>query len=35
VAEHVRLHGGRVWVTDAVPRGAAFIVELPAGDECG
>jgi two-component system sensor histidine kinase MtrB len=35
VAEHVRLHGGRVWVTDAVPRGAAFIVELPAGGECG
>jgi two-component system sensor histidine kinase MtrB len=35
VAEHVRLHGGRVWVTDAAPRGAAFIVEFPAVDECG
>lgn len=34
VAEHVRLHGGRVWVTDRADRtpGAAFIVELPAED---
>ncbi|MCB1004884.1 MAG: HAMP domain-containing histidine kinase [Acidimicrobiales bacterium] len=32
VAEHVRLHGGRVWVddrTDGGP-GSAFVVELPA-----
>ena len=32
VAEHVRLHGGRVWVEDrqdGLP-GAAFVVELPA-----
>jgi two-component system sensor histidine kinase MtrB len=35
VAEHVRLHGGRVWVTDAVPCGAVFVVELPEGDACG
>lgn len=34
VAEHVRLHGGRVWVTDRAPglEGAKFIVELPIGD---
>jgi len=34
VAEHVRLHGGRVWVADRADRtdGAAFIVELPAED---
>ena len=31
VAEHVRLHGGRVWVEDAPGgRGARFVVELPA-----
>jgi len=29
VAEHVGLHGGRVWVESAEPRGARFIVELP------
>jgi len=30
VAEHVRLHGGRVWVEDAPGgRGARFVVELP------
>lgn len=29
VAEHVRLHGGRVWIEDAPERGARFIVELP------
>ena len=38
VAEHVRLHGGRVWVedrTDGAP-GARFVVELPtAGGESG
>jgi signal transduction histidine kinase len=34
VAEHVRLHGGRVWVAVRADRtdGAAFIVELPAED---
>lgn len=32
VAEHVRLHGGRVWVEDRQDGrpGAAFVVELPA-----
>jgi len=29
VAEHVRLHGGRVWVEDAPGGGARFGVELP------
>jgi len=29
VDEHVRLHGGRVWVEDAPTRGARFAVELP------
>jgi two-component system sensor histidine kinase MtrB len=29
VAQHVRAHGGRVWVEDAIPHGAAFVVELP------
>jgi signal transduction histidine kinase len=29
VAEHVRAHGGRVWVTDAPTGGARFAVELP------
>jgi signal transduction histidine kinase len=34
VAEHVRLQGGRVWVTDRLDgqSGARFIVELPIGD---
>ncbi|MDH3294791.1 MAG: HAMP domain-containing histidine kinase [Acidimicrobiia bacterium] len=33
VAEHVRLHGGRVWVTDRTDgqSGARFVVELPLG----
>lgn len=32
VAEHVRLHGGRVWVEDGPGgRGARFVVELPLG----
>lgn len=30
VAEHVRLHGGKVWVEDAEGGGARFVVELPA-----
>jgi signal transduction histidine kinase len=30
VAEHVRLHGGRVWVDDAEGGGARFNVEFPA-----
>lgn len=30
VAEHVRLHGGRVWVEDAPGTGARFVIELPA-----
>jgi signal transduction histidine kinase len=29
VQEHVRLHGGRVWVTDSPTGGARFVVELP------
>ena len=31
VAEHVGLHGGKVWVEDAPGGGARFVVELPAG----
>ncbi|MHB1789282.1 MAG: HAMP domain-containing sensor histidine kinase [Acidimicrobiales bacterium] len=29
VAEHVRLHGGAVWVEDAPEHGSRFVVELP------
>jgi len=29
VAEHVRLHGGRVWVEDGAPGENRFVVELP------
>lgn len=29
-AEHVKLHGGRIWVEANSPRGARFVVELPA-----
>ena len=29
VAEHVRLHGGRVWSEDGVGGGTRFLVELP------
>jgi signal transduction histidine kinase len=29
VEEHMRLHGGRVHVDDAVGGGARFVVELP------
>ena len=36
VAEHVRLHGGRVWVEDRADgeEGARFVVELPV-EEAG
>lgn len=30
-AEHVGLHGGRVWVEDAPEGGARFLVEIPTG----
>jgi len=33
VTEHVRLHGGRVWVEDRPGGGARFVVELPVLDE--
>jgi signal transduction histidine kinase len=29
VAEHVRLHGGAVWIEDAAGHGSRFVVELP------
>ncbi|MDH3680613.1 MAG: HAMP domain-containing histidine kinase [Acidimicrobiia bacterium] len=34
VAEHVRLHGGQVWVTDRIDGqpGARFVVQLPVGE---
>ncbi|MHB8328837.1 MAG: sensor histidine kinase [Acidimicrobiales bacterium] len=32
VAEHVRLHGGRVWVEDGLSGENRFVVELPAED---
>jgi len=34
VAEHVRLHGGQVWVTDRIDgeQGARFVVQLPVGE---
>lgn len=31
VAEHVRLHGGAVWVEDSTTGGARFVLELPVG----
>jgi signal transduction histidine kinase len=31
VVEHVRLHGGRVWVDEAPGGGARFVVEIPGG----
>ena len=31
VAEHVRLHGGRVWSEEAPGGGTRFVVELPLG----
>ncbi|HXQ75219.1 MAG TPA: HAMP domain-containing sensor histidine kinase [Acidimicrobiales bacterium] len=33
VAEHVRLHGGRVWVESGVGDENRFVVELPASDQ--
>jgi signal transduction histidine kinase len=33
VVQHVRQHGGRVWVEDRPGGGARFIVELPALEE--
>jgi two-component system, OmpR family, sensor histidine kinase MtrB len=30
-AEHVRLHGGRVWVEDAPDGGARFVIDIPTG----
>ena len=35
VAEHVRLHDGRVWVTDNEAGGARFVVELPGPISAG
>ncbi len=35
VAEHVKLHGGRVWVEPGSPGGARFVVELPLLEEEG
>ena len=32
VVQHVRLHDGRVWVEDAEPAGARFVVEIPTID---
>jgi signal transduction histidine kinase len=32
VSEHVRLHGGRVWVEDRPGGGARFVVELPVAE---
>lgn len=30
-AEHIRLHGGRVWVDDTPDGGARFLVDIPTG----
>lgn len=34
VAEHVRLHGGKVWATDRIDgkQGSRFVVEIPVGE---
>jgi signal transduction histidine kinase len=29
VAEHVRLHGGAIWIEEAPVRGSRFVIELP------
>lgn len=29
VAEHIKLHGGTIWVEPNTPRGARFVIELP------
>jgi two-component system, OmpR family, sensor histidine kinase MtrB len=29
VSEHVRLHGGAIWIEDAPVRGSQFVIELP------
>jgi two-component system sensor histidine kinase MtrB len=34
-AEHIRLHGGRVWVEEAGAGGARFVVELPVEGPSG
>ena len=33
VAEHARLHGGRVWVEDRSGGGARFVIELPVAQD--
>ncbi|MCU1491783.1 MAG: periplasmic sensor signal transduction histidine kinase [Acidimicrobiaceae bacterium] len=33
VTEHVKLHGGQIWVEERLGGGARFIVELPIGTE--
>ena len=35
VAEHIKLHDGRVWVTDRIDgiTGARFVVEIPVGEQ--
>jgi two-component system, OmpR family, sensor histidine kinase MtrB len=35
VAEHVRLHGGAVWIEDAPNRGSRFVIELPLEPRSG
>jgi signal transduction histidine kinase len=35
VAEHVRLHGGRVWAESGVDGENRFVIELPTGDHNG
>ncbi len=34
VSEHIRLHGGQVWISDRVDgrQGARFVIEIPIGD---
>jgi signal transduction histidine kinase len=35
VAEHVRLHGGRVWAESGTEGENRFVIELPTGDDNG